>query len=50
MEKNKSLYKAFKTTHDFRKFKTIQSFGDAIRNDLVTVDVASDEQQQLAKK
>lgn len=38
------------TTYNFRKFKTIQSFGEAIRNDIVTMDLANDEQQQLAKK
>ena len=36
--------------YDFAKFKTIQSFGNATRNDIITMDMAIDEQEQLAKK
>ena len=37
------LYKGYKTMHDFAKLKTIQSFGDAVRNGIITMDMANDE-------
>ena len=30
-------------TYDFTKFKTISSFGDAIKNDIITMVMANDE-------
>ena len=36
--------------YGFLKFKIIQSFGGDNRNDISVFDVASDEQEQLAKK
>ena len=44
------FYKGYKTMYDFAKFKTIQSFGNAIGNGKITMDVANDEQEQLAEK
>ena len=45
------LCKGYKTTYHFAQFKSIPSFGDAIRNDVIaTNDVTNDEQQQLTKK
>ena len=44
------LYKGCKTTYDFTKFKIIRSFGDAIENGIVMMDMAKDEQRQVAKK
>ena len=34
----------------FTKFKTARSFGDAIRTDIITIDMTNDEQYQLAKR
>lgn len=48
------LYKGCKNMYDFTQFKMIQSFGDAIKwrcnNDITTMDMKNDEQQQVAKK
>ena len=35
--------------YDFAKFKTIESFGDAIRNNKVTMGLVNEEKNQLAK-
>ena len=44
------MYKRCKAMHDFARFKITQSFGDAIKNDVITKDMADDEQQKLAKE
>ena len=31
-------------------FKTLQSFGEATRNDIVTIDLANHKQEQLPKR
>ena len=49
-DRKKLLYKGYKTTCDFRKFNTIQVLGDAIRNDIITMIMEIDEENQLAKK
>lgn len=36
--------------YGFAIFRTIQTFGNAIRNTVVTLDMAHDEQNQLANK
>lgn len=46
----KMLYNGQKTTHNFAKFKTIGSFGDATGNRIITVDMANGQQKQLAKE
>ena len=46
----KKLYRGFKTIFDFGKFKTMPSSRDAIRNNIITMDMANDEQDKLAKK
>ena len=35
--------------YDFAKFKTIESFGDAIRNNKVTMGLVNEDKNQLAK-
>ena len=50
IDRTKMLYKGYKSTNDFAKFKYIQSFGDTIRNGIITMDMANDEEEQLAKK
>ena len=37
-------------TYDFTKFKTISSFGDAIKNDIITMVMANDEWNQSTNK
>ena len=41
------FYKATNKTYDFRKFKTIQTFGNEIRNNVINEDIASNEQNEL---
>ena len=43
------LYKGYRNTHDFTKFKIIRAFGDVIRNLIIETNTANDEQEQLAK-
>ena len=40
----KMVYKASDETSDFRKFKTIHVFGNEIRNNIINVSMANDEQ------
>lgn len=39
------LYKRYKTTYDFKTFKPLQGFGDAIRNGIIMIDIANSKQQ-----
>ena len=41
------VYKAPNETYDFRKFKTIRVFGNEIRNNIIDMSMANDEQGQL---
>ena len=43
------LYKRYKTTYDFKTFKPLQSFGDAIRNGIIMIDIANSKQQEKYK-
>ena len=43
------VYKAFNETYDFRKFKTILVFGNEIRNNIIDMSMANDEQDQLLR-
>ena len=49
IDRRKMVYKRCKNTYDFTKFKTIGTFAEAIRNGIIMVDMANDEQNQLAK-
>ena len=40
-------HEASNKTYDFRKFKTIRAFGNEIRNNIIDLDEASYEQNQL---
>lgn len=44
------VYKGYKNRHDFTKFKTIQSFGEAIKNGIVTVDMVNDGKKSISEK
>ena len=43
------VYKGYNKTYDFRKFKTVSVFGNEIRNNIINMDMAKDEQNHLAK-
>ena len=43
------VYEASSKTYDFRKFKTIRVFGNEIRNNIINMSMANDEQEQLSK-
>ena len=44
------VYKGSNETFDFRKFKTIRVFGNEIRNNIINLSIANDEQNQLLKR
>ena len=43
------IYKASNETYDFRIFKTIRVVGNEIRNNIIDMSMANDEQNQLLK-
>ena len=43
------VYKASNETYDFRKFKTICVFGNEIRNNIIDMNMANDEQDWLLR-
>ena len=43
------VYKASNETYNFRKFKTIRVFDDEIRNNIIDMSMANDEQDQLLR-
>ena len=47
VDRNKMVYKGAKKTYDFRNFKTIRTFGNEIRNNVITFDTANIEQVNL---
>ena len=47
VDRSKMVYKASNETYDFRKFKTILAFGNEISNNIIDMNMANDEQNQL---
>ena len=45
-DRTEMVYKASNETYDFRKFKTIHVFGNEIRNNIINMSMANDEQDQ----
>ena len=43
------VYKGYNKTYDFRKFKAIRVFGNGIKNNIINMYMANDEQNNLAK-
>ena len=41
------VYKGTNKTYDFRNFKTIRTFGNGIRNNIISLDTANIEQTNL---
>ena len=47
VDRNKMFYKGTNKTYDFRNFKIIRTFGNEIRNNVITLDTANIEQTNL---
>ena len=47
VNRNKMVYKGTNKTYDFRNFKTILTFGNEIRNNVISLDTANIEQANL---
>ena len=47
VDRNKMFYKGTNKTYDFRNFKTIRTFGNEIRNNVITLDTGNIEQTNL---
>ena len=47
VDRNKMVYKGTNKTYDFRNFKTIRTFGNEIRNNVISLDTANIEQANL---
>ena len=47
IDRNKTFYKGTNKTYDFRNFKTIRTFGNEIRNNVISLDTANIEQANL---
>ena len=47
VDRNKMVYKGTNKTYDFRNFKTICTFGNEIRNNVVSLDTANIEQRNI---
>ena len=49
VERSKMVYKASNETYNFRKFKQYVVFGNEIRNNIIDMSIANDEQDQLLR-
>ena len=47
VDRNKMAYKGINKTYDFRNFETIRTFGNEIRNNVISLDTANIEQANL---
>ena len=47
VDRNKMVYKATKKIYDFRKLKTIRAFGNEIKKNVISDDMANNEQNKL---
>ena len=47
VDRNRMVYKGTNKTYDFRNFKTIRTFGNEIRNNVIGLDTANMEQASL---
>ena len=47
VDRNKMVYKGTNKTYDFRNFKTIRTFGNEIRNNVISLDTANMDQANL---
>ena len=49
VDRSKMVYKASNETYDYRKFKTIRVFGNEIKNNIIDMSMANDEEDQLLR-
>ena len=47
--RNKMVYKQYNRTYEFRTFETIHTFGNEIRNNVINMRMANNEEIHLAK-
>ena len=47
VDRNKMVYKGTNKTYDFRNFKTVRTFGNEIRNNVISLDTPNIEQTNL---
>ena len=47
VDRNKMDYEGTNITYDFRKFKTIRAFGNEIKNNVIDMNTANEEQNEL---
>ena len=47
VDRNKMVYEGSNKTYDFRKFKIIRAFGNEIRNNVIDLNMANEEQNEL---
>ena len=47
VDRDKMVYKSANKTYNFRNFKTIRTFGNEIRNNFISLDIANIEQANL---
>ena len=47
VDRNKMVYEGTNKTYDFRKFKTIRAFGNEIRNNVIDMNMANKEKNEL---
>ena len=47
VDRNKMVYEGTNITYDFRKFKTIHAFGNEIKNNVIDMNTANEEQNEL---
>ena len=50
VDRNEMVYEGTNKTYDFRKFKTIHAFGNEIRNNVIDMNMANEEQNKLLEK
>ena len=48
-DKNKMVYEGSNKSYDLRRFKTIRVFGNEIRDNIISMSMANDEQDQLLR-
>ena len=49
VDRSKIVYEGSNKNYDFRRFKTIRVFGNEIRNNIINMSMANDEQDQLLR-
>ena len=48
-DRSKMVYDGYNKNYDFRKFETIRLFGNEIRNNIINMSIANEEQDQLSE-